>query len=185
MILQDPLGRPAAADSSDRATLDDLFRLTAMRRPSAIALIDPPNRESFTDGPPRSLTYAQADRTITAIAGRLRRIGLNTDAIVGLQFANTVESVLTLLAVLRAGLIAMPLPLLWRRADAVAALSRVGVQALIVSGRVGSVDHFDLAMQVAAETFPVRFVCGFGDRPPDGVIGLDDLHAAEWLDPLP
>ncbi len=52
---------------------------------------------------------------ISAIAGRLRRMGLHTDAIVGLQLANTVESVLTLLAVLRAGLIAMPLPLLWRR----------------------------------------------------------------------
>ncbi len=44
---------------------------------------------------------------------------------------NTVDSVLTLLGVLRAGLIAMPLPLLWRRADAVAALSRVGAKALI------------------------------------------------------
>jgi hypothetical protein len=171
--------------NGERATLDDLFRLTAMRRPHAIALIDPPNRETFTDGPVRRLTYAQADRTINAIAGRLRRIGLNTDAIVGLQLANTVESVLTLLAVLRAGLIAMPLPLLWRRAEAVAALSRVSAQALIVSGRVGGVDHFGLAMQVAAETFPVRFICGFGTNPPDGVIGLDDLHTAEWLDPLP
>src|SRR5947209_11342277 len=106
-------------------TLDDLFRRTAARRPDDIALADPPNRESFTDGAPRRLTYAQADRMISAIAGRLRRIGLNTDAIVGLQIANTVENVLTLLAVLRAGLIAMPLPLLWRGAEASAALGRV------------------------------------------------------------
>ena len=79
---------------------------------------------------------------VSAIAGRLRRIGLHTDAIVGLQLANTVESVLTLLGVLRAGLIAMPLPLLWRRAEAVAALSRVGASALIVSGRVGTSRSF-------------------------------------------
>ena len=126
MILADPRSRPAAARIGGRATLDDLLRRAAQRRPDAIALIDPPNRESFTDGQPRQLTYAQADRMVSAIAGRLRRMGLHTDAVVGIQIANTVESVLTLLGVLRAGLIAMPLPLLWRRAEAVAALSRVG-----------------------------------------------------------
>ena len=142
MILDDPIGRPTAHGIGDRGALDELFRWAAIRRPDAIALIDPPNRESFTDGLPRRLTYAQADRTISAIAGRLHRLGLRQDAIVGLQLANTVESVLVLLAVLRAGLIAMPLPLLWRRADAVAALSRVGANALVVSGRVGKIDHF-------------------------------------------
>ena len=49
---------------------------------------------------------------ISAIASRLRRLGLHTDAIVGIQLPNTVESVLTLLGVLRAGMIAAPLPLL-------------------------------------------------------------------------
>ena len=117
MILGDPNGKPATAGIGGRATLDDLFRRAAERRPDAIALIDPPNRERFTDVPPRALTYAQADRVISAIAGRLRRIGLRSDAIVGLQLANTRRSVLTFLAVLRAGMIAMPLPLLWRRAD--------------------------------------------------------------------
>ncbi len=122
---------------------------------------------------------------VSAIAGRLRRMGLRTDAIVGIQVANTVESVLTLLGVLRAGLIAMPLPLLWRRADAVAALNRVGVSALIVSGRVAGFDHYELAMQIAAEVFPVRFVCGYGADAPDGIISFDDLFTARTLDPLP
>ena len=40
-------------------------------------------------------------------------------------------------------------------------------------------------MQVAAEIFPIRFVCGFGANVPDGVIALDDLFTAETLDPLP
>ena len=30
-------------------------------------------------------------------------------------------------------------------------------------------------MQIAAEIFPIRFVCGFGGEPPDGVVPLDDL----------
>ena len=85
--------------------------------PRALALIDPPNREHFTDGAPRRLTYAQADRAISAIAARLRALGLPTDAVVALQLPNTVEGVLALLGVLRAGMIAAPLPLLWHRHD--------------------------------------------------------------------
>ena len=55
---------------------------------------------------------------ISAIAARLRALGLHTDAVVGVQLPNTVESVLTILGVLRAGMIAAPLPLLWRRGAA-------------------------------------------------------------------
>ena len=110
-------------------TLDELFRRAAARRPGAIALADAPNRQKFTDGAPLRLSYAEADRMISAIAGRLRRMGLPTDAIVGIQMPNIVENVLAILGVLRAGLIAAPLPLLWRRADAVTALEDAGVVA--------------------------------------------------------
>ena len=115
MILGDPKTEIVPA-----TTLDDMFRRTAARRPDAIALADPPNRESFTDGAPRRLTYAEADRAISAIASQLRQLRLQTDSIVGIQLPNTVESVLTILGVLRAGMIAAPLPLLWRSIDAAA-----------------------------------------------------------------
>jgi hypothetical protein len=177
--------RPPSSRSGGRATLDELLRRAAVRRPDALALVDPPDRESFTDGAPRRLTYAETDRIVSAIAGRLRRLGLRADAIVGIQVASTVESALSLLGVLRAGLIAMPLPLLWRRAEAIAALGRVGVSALIVGGRLGELDHYDLAMQIAAEAFPVRHVCGFGARLPDGVTSLDDVRAMRELGPVP
>ena len=87
VILGDPARTDAAIATGigGRATLDDLFRRAATRRPDALALIDPPNRDALHRRPPRRLTYAQADRMISAIAGRLRRIGLRTDAIVGLQ----------------------------------------------------------------------------------------------------
>ena len=181
MILDAPNRTPPAIGG--HATLDDLFRLAAARRADHVALIDPPNRETFADGPARCLTYAQADRIASALAGRLRRIGLSANAIVGIQTVNTVESVLTLLAVLRAGLIAMPLPLLWQRADVATALERVAAGALIVSGRAGEVDQFELAMQVATDVFGLRHVCGFGRNPPDGVIALDDLFDADCPEP--
>lgn len=184
MILQDPRGK-TASPRGGRATLDGLLRRAAERRPDAPALMDPPNRESFTDGEPRRLTYAQADLVVSAIADRLRRMGLHTDAIVGVQAANTVDGVLTLLGIVRAGMIAMLLPPLWRQTETVAALRRVGANALVVSGRVGKTDHFELAMNIAAEIFPVRYVCGFGRNPPDGIIAFDDLYDCGPCDPLP
>jgi hypothetical protein len=186
MILGDLAPATAAPPpGQSRITLDELFRRAAARRPGAIALADAPNREAFPDGPPLQLSYAEADRMISAIAGRLRRMGLPTDAIVGIQMPNIVENVLTILGVLRAGMIAAPLPLLWRRADAVTALARVGAKALIACRRVGGFEHCQFATRVAAEVFSIRFVCGFGGALPDGVVMLDDLFTAAKFDPVP
>lgn len=179
MILGDL--NAAQVEGDDQATLDDLFRDAALRRPEAMALCDPPNRTSFTDGKPRRLTYAQADRAVSAIAGRLRRLGLPVDAVVGLQLPNTVESVLTFLGVLRAGLIAAPMPLLWRRTDAAAALGRVGAKAFITVSRVGTTSHCGIAINVAADVFPIRYVCCYGADVADGVIPLDDLLSEDPL----
>jgi AMP-binding enzyme len=184
MILGASSGSAAAGGQSGRVTLDDLFRRALARHPGALALADPPNRENFTDHAPRRLTYAETDRMISAIAGRLRRMGLPTDAIVGMQLPNTVEHVLTLLGTLRAGMIAAPVPLLWRRADAITALSRLGAKVLVTSSHVGEVDHGDLAIHVAAEIFPIRYVCAFGRDLPDGVVPFDDLYTIDKLDPI-
>src|SRR3954464_6071850 len=158
-----------------KATLDELFRRTLVRRPDAIALVDPADRAAFTDGRPRRLTYRQADQAISALAARLRGFGLPTDSVVAIQLPNTVESVIALLAVARAGLIAAPMPLLWRHADAAAALSRVAARALIGCQRIGDAIHGDVAMHIAMETFTIRFLCGFGANLPDGVVPVDAI----------
>jgi hypothetical protein len=168
-----------------RISIDDLFRQVAARRPDDIALVDAPNRESFTGGRPRRLTFAEADRMVSAIAGRLSRMGMPIDTIVGIQLPNIVENVLTILGVLRAGMIAAPMPLLWRSADAVLAMARVGAKAVITCGRVGSCEHGRLATRIAADVFSIRYVCGFGDNLSDGIVPLDDLFTIEKLDPIP
>jgi hypothetical protein len=183
-VIEDEAG-PAATGIAGDATLDDLLRRSAARRPGAVALMDPPNRESFTNGAPRTLTYAAADAIVSALAARLREIIDRDGTVVALQIGNTVESVLAFMAVLRAGLVAMPLPLLWRRAEMVDALRRTGAGALIVSGRIGKTDHFELAANAAAEVFGVRQVCGFGPDPPDGTLALDALCSGEAIVPSP
>jgi AMP-binding enzyme len=162
----------------DRVTLDDLFRRAGVRRSDALALIDPPNVETITGAAPRRLTYAEADRAISALAARLRGLGLPTDAVVAIQLANTVDSVIALLGVLRAGLIAAPLPLLWRKQEMVTALSRAGAKSIITSARIGAHPAAETAMQVAAELFPVRHVCGFGRDLPDGLVSLNHVFTA-------
>lgn len=166
----------------DVTTLDDLFRRAGVRHPAAPALIDPPNRENFTGGAPRRLSFSAADRAISALAARLRGLGLATDTQVAIQLPNTVESIVTILGVLRAGMVPVLLPLLWRRRDMVAALGRVGVKAVVTCARVGATAQAEIAMAVAADLFPVRFVCGFGENLPDGVVPLDDVFSPTGAD---
>src|SRR5919201_39631 len=148
-----------ARQNSGPGNLDDLFRRVVERTPQAWALVDPPDREDFTDTAPRRLTYAAADRAIEAMAGRLLELSLPAGSILAFPKPNVVES-----------LIAAPMPLLWRQADAAAALAPLAPRALIGVRRVGAVDHGAVVMNVAAELFSVRFVCGFGSALPDGVI---------------
>jgi acyl-coenzyme A synthetase/AMP-(fatty) acid ligase len=185
MILGDHTALSAPQQRQRGITVDEVFRRVALKDPERLALVDPPNRAAFTDGAPRRLTYAQADRMVSAIAGRLRHLGISTDAIVGVQLPNTVENILTILGVLRAGMIAAPMPLLWRRADAIAALARIGAKALITSRQVGGFNHCQLAMRVASEVFSIRYVCGFGDKLPDGVVPFGDLFTAGKVEPVP
>lgn len=174
-----------AAAGPSGPTLDDLFRRAAVHDPSAVALCDPPNRADFTDGTPRRLTYAEADRAISALAARLCRAGLQADTLVAIQLPNTVETVITLLAVLRAGMIAVPLPLLWRRKEIASALRHLGVKAIVTASRVGSFDHAELAADVGAELFPVRLIGAFGDGLPDGVVPLNEVFAATATPTVP
>jgi acyl-CoA synthetase (AMP-forming)/AMP-acid ligase II len=169
------LGEGSRSTANSAATLDDLFRRAGVRHPDAIALADPPNREKFIHGAPRILNFAQADRAISAFAAKLRGLGLQTDSVVALHLPNTVESVVGFLGVLRAGMIAVPLPLLWRRQDLVAALDLTGVKAIITCSRIGAAAHADIAMQTAVDLFSIRHVCAFGPDLPDGIVSFDDV----------
>ncbi|MFZ0066488.1 MAG: class I adenylate-forming enzyme family protein [Pseudolabrys sp.] len=164
------------------ATLDDLFRRAGVRHPDAIALVDPPNRESFTGGAPRSLSFAQADRAISVLAAKLRGFGLQTDSIVAIQLPNTVESIVAFLGVLRAGMIAAPMPLLWGHQDIVAALGQIGAKAIITCSHIGAAAYAERARQAAVELFSIRHVCGFGPDLPDGVVPLDDVFGSGFAD---
>ena len=137
---------PRAGRTRSRSSI----RPTARRSPTANRASSPMRR---------SIAWSRRSRSACATSDCRRT------SIVATQFPNTSESVLALLGIMRAGMIAAPMPMLWRRADCVAALSRIGTKALMTCARVGTTDHAALAMQVAAAIFTVRCVCGFGPMP--------------------
>lgn len=158
-------------------TLDGLFRRILARQPDALALVDPPDKMRVTGQPPQRLTFAQADRAISALAAHFVDAGLPPHSIVAVQLANTVEYALTVLAAHRAGLVVALMPQLWRHADLAVALNRIGARAIVGCSRIDGVSHADLIMNAAVEAFSIRHVCGFGPDLPEGVVPLDDLIA--------
>lgn len=159
-------------------TLDVLFKRILARQPDAVALVDPLDKQRITGQPPQRLTFAQADRAISALAAHFIESGLPASSVIALQLPNTVEFALTALAAYRAGLVVAVLPLLWRQAELTTALNRTGARAVVTASRIDGVSHADIAMNAAAECFSIRHVCGFGDDLPEGMASLDRAIAA-------
>jgi hypothetical protein len=158
-------------------TLNILFQRILARNPNAIALVDPLNKPRIAGQPPRRLTYAQADRAISALAAHFIEAGLPTHSVIAIQLPNTVEFMLTVLAAHRAGLVVALCPQLWRQAELVSALNRTSARAIVTMSRIDGVNHADLAMNAAAEAFSIRHVCGFGADLPEGMASLDQALA--------
>ena len=160
-------------------TLDVLFQRILTRRPDTLALVDPPNKQRITGQTPRQLTYAQADRAISALAAHFAESGLPSHSVIAVQLPNTIEFMLTVLAAHRAGLVVAVLPQLWRQAELVSALNRTSARAIVTTGKIDGVLHADLAMNAAAEVFSIRHVCGFGSDLPEGMASLDHAMAKD------
>jgi hypothetical protein len=158
-------------------TLDGLFRRLLARQPNAPALADPPDKPRVTGQPSQRLTFAQADRAITALSAHFVEAGLPANSVIAVQLPNTIEFVLTVLAAHRAGLVVALLPQLWRQAELTVALNRTGARAVVTMNRIDGVGHADLAMNAAVEAFSIRHVCGFGNDLPEGMACLDQVMA--------
>src|SRR3984885_3504326 len=175
MILQSD----AVIHTNVSPTLDGLFRRILARQPDALALLDPLNKPRVTGQPVKRLTFAEADRAISALSAHFIEAGLPANSVIAIQLPNTVEFMLTVLAAHRAGLIVALLPLLWRQAELTVALNRTGARAIVTASKIDGVSHADLAMNAAVEAFSIRHVCGFGADLPEGMASLDLALSSE------
>ena len=85
--------------AGDVRNLADLVRSAAAATPDKPALV----------GADRSVTWAELDREVGALAGALRARGLGAGDRVGILLPNSIAFATTYFAVLRAGLVALPL----------------------------------------------------------------------------
>src|SRR5258708_8162492 len=152
--------------------LDALFQRIMARNRDATSLIDPRNKPRIAGQPQLRMTYAQADRAISALAAHFIEAGLPTHSVIAVQLPNTVEFVLTVLAAHRAGLVVALFPLLWRQAELTVALNRTGARAIVTSSKIDGVNHAALAMNAAAQAFSIRHVCRLGPDLPPGMASL-------------
>lgn len=164
-------------DLTGGVTLDSLFRANVSARPAAIAAIDPPDRADFTDGSAQRLTYAEMDARVEAVARALQSFGMPARSVVAIQLPHIVEAAISLLATARAGYVAAPVPVLWRRSDLVASLAGLGPSASIALARLHDERPAEIFCETAAELFDLSFPCAFGADVPDGVLPLDRYTA--------
>lgn len=156
-------------------TLDALFRRNAATRGDDHALID-------TGG--RRFTYAEALKISDHVSAQIAALNLPQNSAVVLLFPNGAELVLTLLAVLRAGHVPVPVPVAWRKSDLVRACREAEAAALITTAHYSGENLPQLAADVAIEAFELSFPCAFGAPLPDGVTPLSLSPKSAMLDEI-
>lgn len=92
----------------ENKTLQGIFSDVAQETIDRVALIDPANRESFVEGQPIRLSYADMPDSVNKIGSWLYEAGLRQGDIILVQMPNTVEIVLMYIAAAKLGLIVSP-----------------------------------------------------------------------------
>ena len=175
---------PARGDDGDVATkepdetADALLRRAAGHSPDAIAFADPPNRAAFDMGPGRSISYREADALADRIAARFAAFGLKRGDVVALQLPNLSEGPLLIAGAWRAGLVPVPLPMMWRLNEIHHALAQIDPAALVTVGRFAEMDHAALMCEAASRHMNIRYIFGLGSELPDGTTPI-----ADWFSP--
>lgn len=111
----------AAAGASAEPCLHDLFRQQVARTPQAVALV--------CEG--QWLTYQELDRRSSALARRLRAMGARADEPVGLLAERSLEAVVGILGILKAGAAYLPMDPAFPPARIAFLLEDAGVQRLL------------------------------------------------------
>ncbi len=176
MITDDP----SAGDAPPPSGLGEstgpagLLRLWARQKPDSLALADPPNKEKLGLGQPRRISFQEADAAVDRLAARLAANGLLPGDIAAIQLPHVSETVLAIIACLRAGLTVASVPFAWRRREIAAAFAHVPVRAAI--GCWAREGLFQSHVLTACSAVEERhcFAFAFAENGPDGLHILDD-----------
>jgi len=151
--------------------IPDLFFANAARHPDWTALVDAPNRRSFTDGAPKRLRYRELAALTRSLAGRLRALGVKRDDILVVQLPNIAELVVTYLAAWRIGAVVSPVPIQFREHELGHIVQLLRPRAFVTCA---SFKGLDVAALASACRGDLGFdVLVWGGRVAAGAVSLD------------
>jgi acyl-CoA synthetase (AMP-forming)/AMP-acid ligase II len=171
LVRQDKIDDYTARGWWGTETLDDVFRGNVARHGSRTAVTDAFNRAAFTDGPPRSLSYAQLDEEVMRLCSVLLADGLAKDDVVALQMPNCVEQFVVYLACARLGIVVSPVPIQYREHELAHVLAISRARAAITCRRIGRHAHAAMFLGMRASQPSLQAIYAFGDTGPEATPG--------------
>ena len=143
--------------------LDALFRRNVATRGDTMALLD-------LDGV--SMSYNELAGAVAEVAEQIATLHLPQRSVIALLLPNGRELTIALLAAMRSGHVAVPMPVAWRKSDLVRACREAEAAVLVTTANFAAEDLPALAAKVAIEVFELSFPCAFGAPLPDGLVPL-------------
>lgn len=156
-------------------TLYDLFLENVRNKPTALAAVDPLNREAICSGAPQRFTYEQLQEKVEQLSAFLLKTGIRKEDIVGIQLPNTVELLMTYLAILRIGAIATPFPVQYRKHEYRTLLNFTEAKAVITMTNIFKHDAAQDFIDVKQEVSSLETIFAWGDNPPVDAVSLENL----------
>ncbi len=155
--------------------IDEMVRAAAGRRPEQLALADAPNRADVFGGEPRRFAWAQLDNAVDNLASALSDLGAKPGVGVAIQLPNVAELVISILATVRLGAVAVPFPIQHRAHELRHGFGTADIGLVITAERPDRPDQLATMASVMAELIPDAPLAVFGDPgSSNGVaIGLD------------
>lgn len=154
---------------------DSLLKALAARRGYEPAFRDPPSRRDWSDFSPNAFGFAELDNRVDRLASLLLLARPQPGACVAILAPLGPEALVSMLASLRAGLSPMILPAHATEAELMQLIERSGAVMALGVPRIGDLRPLHLLRDVAARSFGMRFLGGFGTQVPDGVAALEPL----------
>ena len=160
-------------------TVTDAFAEAVGAVPSRTALIDAPNRAELAFGPPRRLTFAEAEADVARLARALFAAGVRRSDRVLVQLPNIGEIVLTYIAVARLGAIISPVPMQYGRHELAAIAASLEPTAIVSLTRFKGEDVAALHRTAFSRD---ATILSFGPAPDGDIRSLDVMMADNSCD---
>ena len=157
-------------------TIYDRFESNAEASPTRIAIVDPPNRSTFTFGTASRLTYGELSGLVDCVSNALLSTGLRLGDVLLVQMPNVHELVALYLATAKIGVVISPVPIQYRHGELrkiVDVLKPKGFCSVAKAAGLGLLREFMENVPFSGKLF------GFGSNLPDIVVDLSRHSSAE------